>query len=89
MSKQYQHLPTKEQEILLKILRKFEFFFNGTFGTWKTTPVYLELKDDLKSVCSRPYPVLRVNGAIFNKEVERILKLGVIKEENDSEWGAP
>ena len=49
------------------MLRKFEDLFDGTLGTWNTTPVDLELKDNAKPVCSRPYSVPRVHEAMFMK----------------------
>ena len=33
------------------MISKFEDMFDGALGTWNTTPVYLELKDDRKTVC--------------------------------------
>ena len=41
MNKQFQHLNTKERYKLLNILNKFKDLFDGTLGTWNTTPVYL------------------------------------------------
>ena len=72
-----------------KPIKKYEDLFNGTLGTWNTTPVDLELRDDAKPVCWRLYPVLRVHEAMFRKEVERIVNLGVLEEANDSEYGRP
>ena len=63
--------------------------FYGTLGTWNTTLVELELKDDEKPVFLRTYSVPRMNETMFIKEVKRLVKLGVIGEANDSEWGAP
>ena len=40
-------------------------------------------------MCSRHYPVPRVNEAIFRKEVERLVELGVLDEENEYKRGAP
>ena len=54
-----------------------------------TAPVYLVLKDDAKPVYSRPYPVPRVHKAMFRTGFGRLVVLGVIKEENDSEWEEP
>ena len=48
----------------------------------------MELKDDAKPVRSQPYPVPRIHKAMFIKEAKRLLRLGVIKEANDYEWGA-
>ena len=50
--------------------------------------VDLELKDDVRPVCLQPYSVPRVQKVIFRKEEERLVKLGVLEEANDSEWGA-
>ena len=36
MKKQFQHLTEKQYNELLKLLQKFEEFFDGTLGTWKT-----------------------------------------------------
>ena len=49
----------------------------------------LELKDDATSVCLRPYPVPMVHETMFRKEVERLVKIGVPEESNESEWAAP
>ena len=89
MTEQCQHLNTKERKRLLNILWGYEDIFDGILGTWNTTPVYLDLRDDAKPVCSQPYPVPRVHKSIFRKEVGRLVNLGVLEEENDSEWGAP
>ena len=89
MNEKFQHLNTKEREILINLLRKYEDLFDGALGTYNTTPVDLELRYDVKPVCSRPYPLLRVHEDMSRKEVEGIVNLGVFEEENDSEWGAP
>ena len=89
MHEQCQHLRPNEQERLLHILEKIESLFDGTLGMWETPPANLDLKDDATPMCSRPYPVPRLHEAIFRKEVGRLVKLGVLEEANDSEWGAP
>ena len=65
MTKRCQHLNTKECERLLNLLRKYEELFGGIIGTWNTTPVDLELRDDAKLVCPRPYLVPRVYEDMF------------------------
>ena len=62
--------------------------FDSTLGTWKTTPVYLELKDDAKPVCLRPYPVPKLHKTMFKKEVKILMSLGFLEESNESKWGA-
>ena len=63
--------------------------FDGTLGTWKTHKMNLDLKDDATPVCSRHYPVPRAHEAMLRKEVKRLVKIYVLKEANDSKWGAP
>ena len=59
-------------------------FFGETLGTWNAAPVDLELKDDAKPVGLLTYPVQRVHEAMYRKEVEKLVKLGVLKESNHS-----
>ena len=63
--------------------------FDSTLGTWSNTTVDLELKDNVKSVCSRPYPVLRVHEAMFKKEVEKLVTLRLIKHSNETQSVSP
>ena len=46
-------------------MKKSEDLFDGTLGTWNTTPVELELKDNAKPMCSRPYPVPKLHKTMF------------------------
>ena len=78
MTEQCQHLTATESIILLHVLKKFKDLFDGALGTWKTTPLYLELKDKEKSVLSRPYPVQKLHEVVFRKEIKRLVSLGVL-----------
>ena len=48
----------------------------------------MESKDDATPVFSRHYLLPRVHGEVFKKEVKRLVKLGMLEEENGLEWGA-
>ena len=86
MTKQCQkNSTTTDRHVLLQLLKKFENMFDDTLGMWNTTPVDLELKENAKSVCSRPYPVPKVHKMMFKKEVKILVSLGVIEEANDYE----
>ena len=63
--------------------------FDTTMGTWNTTPVDLELRGNEEPVWSRPYPVPRVQEAMFRKKAEKLVSLGVLEDENESKEGAP
>ena len=89
MTKQCQHLPAIKSHRLLHLWKKFEDMFDGTLGTWKTTPVYLELKYKANPVWSRPYPLPKVPKTMLIKEVERLVSLWVPEESNYSKFEAP
>ena len=67
-------------------MQKNEAFFYGTLGTWKKYPAEFELKEDVKPICLRPYPVPKVHEEIFKKEVEHLVLLGFLYVANDPEW---
>ena len=61
METQCQHLTMTPRNELLKLLQIFEGLFDGTLVTWETDPLDFELKDYLKPICSRTYPVPKVH----------------------------
>ena len=85
MENKCQHSTMTQRNDLLKLLQKFEEFFDGTLGTWKIYPVYFELKEDEKTICLRPYPVPKVYEEILKNEVECLVRLGVLEVKNDLE----
>ena len=74
---------------LLQLLQKYEELFNGILGILKTDPVYFELKENVKAICSEPYPVLKVHEENFKKEVERLVLLLFLEVAIDLEQGYP
>ena len=74
---------------LLKLLQKFEELFDVTLGPCKIDPVDFELNEDTKPICSQPYPVPKAHKEMLKQEIERLVLLGFLEVENDSEWRAP
>ena len=79
MTEHCQHITAAEIHIILHLLNKSEDMFDGTLGMWNTTPVDLELKDEAKPVFSQPYPVTKLDEAMFIKELKTLMILGVLK----------
>ena len=52
-------------------------------------PVDFDLKENLKPICSRPFPEPKLHKEMLKKEVERLVLLGVLEVANYSERGAP
>ena len=42
------YLSTKEQAMLLRLLKHHAEMFDGKLGTWKGTPYHIELQEDAK-----------------------------------------
>ena len=89
VAQQCTHLSAPKQQKLCTLLKRYEFLFDGTLGTWKTTPIDLELKDDAKPYHAKPFPVPRAHDKVFREEIDRLCDLGILKRCNDSEWEAP
>ena len=83
------HLNRAGKQKLLKLLRDFEQLFDGTLGDWKTEPAHLELKENISPFHGRAYQVPRIHRDTLRKEVDRLVQLGVLKLENDSQWASP
>ena len=81
---------TKQKEQLHVFLQKYKTLFYGSLGTWKTDPIELELKDpNAKPYHAKPYPVPRINERKLKEEVERLVRFGVLRKINHSEWASP
>ena len=80
-------LNAEEINQLLRLLKSFDDLFDGTLGYWKTDPVDLELKHYYKPFSSKYYPVPRINKETLCKELERLVKIGVLTPVQKSQYG--
>ena len=72
-------LSSIQQANLLKLLQKYEELFDGTLGDFQTDPVGFDLNLGAKAYHGRAFPVPHAQKAVFKKEVERLVGLGVLK----------
>ena len=89
LCKAQQHLTRIEQHMLYQLLKKHEHLFDGTLGEWRGTGVSFELKADAKPFHAKPYPIPHVHEQPMKTECDRLVKLGVLEECQESEWAAP
>ena len=68
-----------KKDSLLRFLRKYEDLFDGMLGEVKTTPVHFELKEGAKPFHGRSFPVPCIHREAMKKEINRMVKLGIIK----------
>ena len=83
------HLNKEKQNKLYLFLKRFENMFDGTLGTYTGSTYRIDLKKDAKPYHARPFPIPRIHEETLKKEVERLVKIGVLKRINNSEWAAP
>ena len=83
------HLTVLQRNSLYRLLLENEELFDGTLGDWMTDPVKFELKKGAKPFHGRPFPVPHIHKATLRKEVDRLVKIGVIAPQRESEWASP
>ena len=82
------NLKTDQRKEIFTLLKKYESLFNGQLGRWKGPPHTIHLKDNVTPYHGKPYKIPQIYEATLRAEVERLVKLGVLKKVNHSEWGA-
>jgi hypothetical protein len=82
------HLKVDQQKQLLQILRKYESLFDSTLGDWKTKPVSFQLKEGVRLYRGQAFPVPMIHKETLIKEVDRLVKLGVLEWQSASEWAS-
>ena len=83
------HLTEDEKSQLHGLLCKYKHLFDGTLGTWNNIPYNIELKEGAKPYHSRPFPVPKIHEHTLQVKLDRLNKLGVLKQINDSKWATP
>ncbi len=83
------HLDKEERRALQALLEKHKTLFDGTLGRWKDELYDVELKPDAEPYHARPFPVPKVYEKTLKMEIDRLVKAGVLKKVNRSQWAAP
>ena len=83
------NLNEDQKQDLLQLLKKFEHLFDGTLGKWKSTPYDIQLKEGAQLFHAKSYPIPKVHEQTLRDEVDRLVKIGVLRKVNHSEWAAP
>ena len=87
--KEMTHLTKSQQNDLLEVLQKHSSIFNGTLGLYPHKKLHIDIEPDAKPNYSRPYSIPRIHLSTFKKELEHLVKIGVLKPQNESEWACP
>ena len=63
--------------------------FDGTLGTYNGSEYTIEIREGARPYHAKPFPIPRIHEETLKKEVERLVKIGVLKRINNSQWAAP
>jgi len=78
------HLSDTEQKDSYSLLKMYEDIFDGTLGSWPGEPYNIQLKANAKPYHAKPYPIPKIH-----ENTMHLVKTGVLKKVNCSEWTSP
>ncbi len=59
--------------------------FNGTLGVYPHKKVHIDIDPNVKPVHSRPFPLPQIHLKTFKKELDHLVKIGVLASQQVSE----
>ena len=83
------YLKDKHINSLLELLKEYEKIFDGTLGKYVGFDYTIELKEDAKPYHVKLFSIPTNHEPTHKKEVNRLIKVGLLKKMNNSQWVAP
>jgi hypothetical protein len=71
------------------MLQENDKMFNGTLGIYPHKKVHIDIDPNAKPVHSRPYSVPQIHLKTFKKELNHLVRIGVLAAQQESEWASP
>jgi hypothetical protein len=62
--------------------------FDGTLGVYPHKKVHIDIGPNAKLVHSRPCPVPQIHLNTFKKELNHLVRIGVLAAQQESEWAS-
>jgi hypothetical protein len=87
--KGFSHLNAHQKADLLQVLQENNKMFDGTLGVYPHKKVHIDIDPNAKPVHSRPYPVPQIHLKTFKKELDLLVRIGVLAAQQESDWVSP
>ncbi|KAE9037048.1 hypothetical protein PR002_g6779 [Phytophthora rubi] len=81
-------LSPSERVEVERLVEAFLHVCSGGIGKIKAKPYVIPLKPEAKPSACRPYPIPQVHLEATKREIYRLVKLGILFPNNDSEWAS-
>ncbi len=65
--------------------------YNVQWNSWSLSiqKVHIDIDPNAKPIHSWPYPVPRIHLKTFKKELDHLIRIGVLASQQESEWASP
>ncbi len=83
------YLNAHQKADLLQVLQENNKIFDGTLGVYPHKKVHIDIDPNTKPVHSRPYPIPQIHLMTFKKELDHLVRIGVLAAQQESEWRHP
>ena len=80
------HLTPEQRDDLAKLLSKFDVLFNGELRAFTDEKIHLEVDPTVPPTRSRAYAVPHLHRELFRRELERLVKIGVLEKCGRADW---
>ena len=84
-----EHLDQSQKDDLLELLQRHASMFDGTLGVYPHKKFHIEVDPTAKPVYSRPYAIPQIHLNTFKKELDHLVRIGVLVRQQESEWASP
>ena len=82
------HLDNEQKADLKLVLSGFQEQFSGKLGTYPHQKFHIDIEPKAQPKHVWPYAITRIHLAAFKRELEHLVKLGVLSPMGSSEWGS-
>ena len=80
------HLTQEQRDDLAKLFSKFTKLFNGELRAFTDEKIHLDIDPTVTPHRSRAYAVPHLHRELFKRELERLVKIGVLEKCGRADW---